>query len=49
VIPKADEFLVIAHGADAELARARTLLSVADASRVELHRGATAPVLVTSS
>jgi hypothetical protein len=45
---KADEFLVTAHGSEAELARARTILAAADPSSLELHHAAT-PVLATLS
>jgi hypothetical protein len=45
----ADAFLVTAHGSDAELARARTVLAAADPSSLELHHAASAPVLATLS
>ncbi len=45
----ADAFLVTAHGSEAELARARTILAAADPSSLELHHAAAAPVLATLS
>jgi hypothetical protein len=45
---KADEFLVTAHGSEAELTRARTILAAADPASLELHHAAT-PVLATLS
>ena len=44
---KADHFLVTVHGSNMELARARTILTAADPSGLELHRAALAPALVT--
>jgi len=43
---KADEFLVTAHGTDAELVRARTILAAVAPASLELHRAAT-PALAT--
>jgi uncharacterized membrane protein len=37
---KADRFMVTAHGSDAELARARTILAAAEPASLELHRSA---------
>ena len=37
---KADSFLVMAHGAAEEMARAKTILGTANASRVDVHAGA---------
>ena len=45
----ADAFLVTAHGSEAELARARTILVAADPSSLALHHGAAAPELATLS
>jgi hypothetical protein len=39
---KADSFLVMAHGAAAEVARAKTILATANPSRVDVHTGAKA-------
>jgi hypothetical protein len=36
---KADDFLVMAHGTAEEMARAKTILGKANASRLELHTG----------
>jgi hypothetical protein len=45
---KADAFLVTAHGSDAELERARTILAAATPSSLELHSGATTRALITA-
>jgi hypothetical protein len=45
---KADEFLVTAHGSDAELARARTILAAAGPVSLAVHRAST-PALATLS
>ena len=37
---KADSFLVMAHGTAQEMARAKTILGTANASRVDVHTGA---------
>ena len=37
---KADNFLVMAHGTTEEMARAKTILGAANASRVDVHAGA---------
>ena len=37
---KADSFLVMAHGTAEEMARAKTVLGTANASRVDVHAGA---------
>jgi len=37
---KADRFLVTAHGTAEEMARAKTILGTANASRVDMHAGA---------
>ena len=37
---KADNFLVMAHGTAEEMARAKTILGTANASRVDMHAGA---------
>ena len=37
---KADSFLVMAHGTAEEMARAKTILGTANASRVDVHAGA---------
>jgi hypothetical protein len=42
---KADNFLVMAHGATADMARAKAILGTANASRVETHVGAKVPAL----
>ena len=36
---KTDSFLVMAHGAEADMARAKTILSTTNPSRLELHSG----------
>jgi hypothetical protein len=36
---KADNFLVMAHGAAAEIARAKTILATANPSRLDVHAG----------
>jgi hypothetical protein len=43
---KADEFLVTAHGSDAELARAQIILAAADPASLAVHRVST-PALAT--
>ena len=40
---KADSFLVMAHGSPAEMARAKTILSTANPSRLEMIAGVKAP------
>jgi hypothetical protein len=40
---QADNFLVMAHGATADMARARAILGTSNASRVDTHRGAKVP------
>ena len=39
---KADSFLVMAHGAAEEVARAKTILGTANPSRLDVHAGAKA-------
>ncbi len=39
---KADSYLVMAHGAAAEVARAKTILAAANPSRIDVHAGAKA-------
>jgi hypothetical protein len=39
---KSDNFLVMAHGGAAEIARAKTILGAADPSRLDVHAGANA-------
>ena len=39
---KADSFLVMAHGAAAEIARAKAILATANPSRLDVHTGAKA-------
>ncbi len=39
---KTDNFLVMAHGGAAEIARAKTILGAADPSRLDVHAGASA-------
>jgi hypothetical protein len=46
---KADNFLVMAHGATADMARAKAILGTANASRVDTHGGAKVPELVGQS
>jgi heat induced stress protein YflT len=41
---KADSFLVMAHGAQEEIARAKTILGAASPSRLDVHAGAEAAV-----
>jgi hypothetical protein len=43
----ADAFLVTAHGSEAELARARTILTAANPSSLELHHGTETSALAT--
>ena len=40
---KADGFLVVAHGAADEMARARAVLEASNPSRVDMHAGVTSP------
>ncbi len=44
---KADNFLVMAHGAPADMARAKAILGTANASRVDMHGGVNVPELVS--
>jgi hypothetical protein len=46
---KADNFLVMAHGETADVARAKAILGTANASRVDTHRGAKVPALAGQS
>jgi hypothetical protein len=39
---KADDFLVMAHGSEAEMARARTILGTVNPKSIDLHAGAEA-------
>lgn len=41
---KADGFLVMAHGSEADIARAKTILGSVSASRVDVHTGTNATV-----
>jgi hypothetical protein len=43
---KADDFLVMAHGTAAEVARAKAILGTANATRVDVHAGSTADQLI---
>ena len=42
-VVKSDSFLVMAHGTAEEMARAKTILGAAQASRVDVHTGAKVP------
>ena len=44
----ADDFLVMAHGSAEEVARAKTILGTANALRVDVHAGTSAPVLAAA-
>jgi hypothetical protein len=43
----ADDFLVMAHGSAEEVARAKSILGTANALRVDVHSGTTAPALAS--
>jgi hypothetical protein len=46
---KADEFLVMVHGTDEEIGRAKTLLAGTGASSVDVHTAAKTPALAAAS
>jgi hypothetical protein len=46
---KADSFLVMAHGAAEEVARAMTILGTANPSRIDVHTGAKAATPVPAA